>query len=89
MSHSLKAKLSGLKHKQLITDKEYQRLKDGLDLLNKKGRWIKVIDSETVTTRMHHYACSNCGGRPLKDKELHDVFSAWCPHCGCAMEDKE
>lgn len=32
MPHSLRAKLSGLRYKKIITDKDYQRLCNALDL---------------------------------------------------------
>ena len=34
MPHSLRAKLSGLRYKKIITDKEYERLKKGLDTVD-------------------------------------------------------
>ena len=83
MPHSLKAKLSGLRHKQLITDDEYRRLKDGLDLLNRKpGRWINVNEGKWNT--IPSYKCTACG----EFAELRDWSgtSPFCPWCGARME---
>ena len=79
MPHSLRAKLSGLRYKGILEDKDYKRLCHALDLEKveqeqKSGKWIyKTMEGQF---------CSIC-----------DEQSVWkfnyCPNCGAKMESEE
>lgn len=49
MPHSLSAKLSGLRHKQYITEDEYKRLREALRI----QREIEVIKAEIRQKQWH------------------------------------
>ena len=68
MPHSLRAKLSGLRYKGLLTDKDYQRLKKALDVVDGVQDAIAEIDEalesnkfpETEEARMQAIALAWC-----------------------------
>ena len=49
MSHSLRAKLSGLRYKGIITDKDYQRLKKALNVVDGLQDAIAEIKQIKIT----------------------------------------
>jgi len=51
MPHSLRAKLSGLRYKGIITDKDYQRLRRSLDI--EKGVQDAIAEIEEQRKSIH------------------------------------
>lgn len=45
-----------------------------------RAKWIKKDD-----TICYWYECSNCCSRILKNRFGKDVYSNFCPQCGCDM----
>ena len=83
MPHSLRAKLSGLRYKGILEDKDYKRLCHALDLEKaeqeqKSGKWIR----KGTTLK-----CPFCGakGEDIKD----DYCFKFCPNCGADMRGAE
>lgn len=81
MPHSLRAKLSGLRYKGMLEDKDYKRLCHALDLEKaeqeqKSGHWIHFAQSDD---------CSECGWSTGK----YISPSKFCPNCGCRMVEPQ
>lgn len=92
MPHSLRAKLSGLRYKGILEDKDYKRLCHALDLEKveqeqKSGKWIMSDDG------LYRPICDKCGAHPWKGyiptvEEATEVFK-YCPNCGAKMESED
>lgn len=84
MPHSLRAKLSGLRYKGILEDKDYKRLCHALDLEKadqeqKSGQWIAHSDGGIW---IKYYECSECG-------KAHDTRTNFCPNCGVRMVEPQ
>lgn len=69
MPHSLRAKLSGLCYKKIITDKEYERLKNSLDTVDA----IKKI-KEKINYEAEGYIGGSYGDGLYKALEIIDEY---------------
>ena len=99
MPHSLRAKLSGLRYKGILEDKDYKRLCHALDLEKaeqelKTGKWIKVKSGDKDFPES--IVCSRCSNENShldfnENAELIGkvfVTSKFCPNCGAKMESE-
>ena len=94
MPHSLRAKLSGLRYKGILEDKDYKRLCHALDLEKaeqeqKSGKWIvgRIFPTKVGDENLIEYRCSECD-RTIRCTESQLVNYPYC-HCGAEMESEE
>ena len=69
MSHSLRAKLSGLRYKGLLIDKDYQRLKNALDVVDGLQDAIAEIETD-----LSWYCFDDWGNMTTEWKVIKDII---------------
>ena len=70
-----------------IRYKLFENVIDNLPSAERKGEWIRNIDSLTGTVQKPY--CSVCGKTAIENRGLYCIITNFCPNCGAYMTGGE